>query len=62
VRTWNATELVLLPGQPKYKLLSLDPLEIEEVKVVIGGERGLTVFLKNVQISGIKDTEIMMTK
>jgi hypothetical protein len=53
---------VLLLGDPKYKLLPLDPMDIEEVKVVVGGEGGLMVLLRNVRISGIKDTKIEMTK
>jgi hypothetical protein len=57
-----STEAFLLPGDPKYKTPPLDPMEVEEVKVVIGGARGLTIVMKNVQISGIKDTNIEMTK
>jgi hypothetical protein len=56
------TETVLLPGDPRYKLPPLDPMEVEEVKVVVGGARGLTTVMKNVHISGIKDTKIEMTK
>jgi hypothetical protein len=56
------TEAILLPGDPKYKILPLDPMEVEEVEVVIGGARGLTIVMKNVKIYGIKDTKIEMTK
>lgn len=48
-------------GDPKYNTLPLDPMEVKEVKVVTGGARGLTIVLKNVQISGIKDARIDMT-
>jgi hypothetical protein len=37
-------------------------MDIAEVKVVLGGEAGLRVLMKNVQIRGIKDTKIEVTK
>jgi hypothetical protein len=37
-------------------------MEVEEVKVEVGGARGLTVLMQNVHISGLTDTKIEMTK
>jgi hypothetical protein len=37
-------------------------MDIEEVKVDLGGETGLTVLMKAVQIRGIKDTKIEVTR
>ncbi|XP_023709338.1 protein takeout-like [Cryptotermes secundus] len=48
-------------GDPSFRLLPLDPMQVEQVKVEVGGAGGLTVLMKNVHISGITDTKIEMT-
>lgn len=50
---------LLIPGDRKYKLPNLNPLEILELKVNQGTQQvGLQITIKNAKIYGVKDTVI----
>ena len=55
--------ICIFPGDRKYKITRLDPLEIEEMSVSEGPiQSGLSLTLRDMKMHGLKDAVIRKTE